>query len=291
MYSDEIGDIVKACSEFAQKECEEDLLKAWRKGFDLGYFNLSELSVSEASAVFEGIFSAKPTFGVPMLYFTISQHIFGEYASLAFQQNRLVTDFTYRSYVKIVDSEASLFVADGRYYTPELAELRVVRVVEGKDVDKEYIQLLNILLAARCVGTAKYALKVVLSYLKEREKAGYERFDYCHCFEKLGEISAEIEASKLMLYRASTSADSDRTSIILSEMALWKAACTAVMAADEAVLLQEGFYDYKEDFKVEIFRSLAELKHRNPAGSSIYDLKISELFFPFTSRFYGHLPE
>lgn len=93
-----------------------------------------------------------------------------------------------------------------------------------------------------------------------------------------------------MLYHAASLLEScsDRP---FAEMALWKGACTAVSAADESTLLQEGFYTYKEDFKVEIFRNIAELKHRNPTGSSIYDLKISELYFPFTDRFYGHLPD
>lgn len=287
MQSDEVRDVVKACSEFAEREYDKDLLKAWRKGFELGYFDLENLSATEASAVFEGIFSVKPTFGVPMLYFTISQHIFGEFASLAFQQEKLVTDFTYGKYVK-VDESASIFLAQEKYYTPELTELKVDRVVGTADSDIRPI--LNLLLAARCVGTAKYALKTALSYLREWRRTGYGEFNYCHCFEKLGEISAEIEASKLMLYHAASllESSSDR---LLVEMALWKAACTAVSAADESTLLQEGFYSYKEDFKVEIFRNIAELKHRNPAGSSIYDLKISELFFPFTGRFYGHFPE
>ncbi|WP_290596696.1 MULTISPECIES: acyl-CoA dehydrogenase family protein [unclassified Archaeoglobus] len=288
MHSDEVGDIVKACSEFAEKECDKDMLKAWKKGFELGYFNLEDLSATEASAVFEGIFSVKPTFGVPMLYFTISQHIFGEFASLAIHQERLITDFTYDKYIKVDNSEASIFFAEEKYYTPELIELRVDRVVDTAESDIR--PLLNLLLAARCVGTAKYALKTALGYLREREKAGYEDLNYCHCFEKLGEISAEIEASKLMVYHAASLFKSDNSKPF-PEMALWKAACTAVIAADESILLQEGFYSYKEDFKVEIFRYIAELKHRNPKGSSIYDLKNSELYFPFTYRFHTHFPE
>lgn len=94
----------------------------------------------------------------------------------------------------------------------------------------------------------------------------------------------EIEASKLILYHAASLFDSGNPKL-LPEMALWKAACTAVMAADESVMLQEGLYNYKEDFKVEIFRDITELKHRNPKNSSIYDIKSSNLYYPFTRIF------
>uniref|UniRef100_A0A7C3MBJ9 Acyl-CoA dehydrogenase n=1 Tax=Archaeoglobus fulgidus TaxID=2234 RepID=A0A7C3MBJ9_ARCFL len=288
MQYNEVREIVKATSEFAKKEYDRDLLKAWKKGFELGYFNLDILSPAEIAAVFEGVFSANPNFGVPMLYFTVSQHIFGEFGSLAFQQEKIVTDFTYERYI-MADDTVLLFLAEERYYTPELTELRIKKIINN--VVSDIRPLLNLLLAARCVGTAKCALKTVLNYLKELRRAGYEEFNYCHCFEKLGEISAEIEASKLMLYHAASLLESSASNELFVEMVLWKAACTAVIAVDESTLIQEGFYNYKEDFKIEIFRNITELKHRNPARSSIYNLKISELFFPFTIRFYGHFPE
>lgn len=64
-------------------------------------------------------------------------------------------------------------------------------------------------------------------------------------------------------------------------MALWKAAVTAIMAVDEAVLIQEqeGAYKYKEDFKVEIPRDFARIKHRNPRVAPVYNLKVSELYY------------
>lgn len=252
MFSEEVRDIFSACAEFAKKEGDKDPLKVWKKGFELGYFNLSELSAVEVSAVFEGVFSANPNLGVPLLYFTLSKHIFDDFASLAYPQERIITDFSYERYFKMDNSEISFFLAEERYYTPELKELKVVEVVDIIKSNYSVINLLNLLLSARCVGTARYALKAAINYLMERERAGYESFNYCHTFEKIGEISAEIEASRLMLYHTASLLDSASNFISVDKshssaherllaMTLWKAACTAVVAADESAILQEGF--------------------------------------------------
>lgn len=175
----EIWDIAKACAEFAKREGDTDLLKAWKKGFELGYFNLAELSAVEASAVFESIFSVMPTFGVPMLYFTIAQHIFGEFASIAFSKEEIIiTDYKYERYIQFNDSTALLFIADEKDYTPELTKLNVIEIITTAKTD--FSKLLYLLLAARCVGTAKYAIKIALDFLKEWGRLGYENFNYCH---------------------------------------------------------------------------------------------------------------
>lgn len=256
---------------------ETDVFKIWQKGFTLGYFDLSTLSLIESSTVFSAVHEISPELGYQLLYLSISNYAFEDFASLLIQsKNNVITDWEQEKYV-LVSKDVKLIKASSDFLTTEIYRVKDLKVVEEKKIDIR--PLVNVLLASRCIGTAINAFNLALKYLKEVKLNG----NYYHCFEKLGEISVEIRASEL-LTKASTLADSGELEK-LSEMALWKSAVTAVMAVDEAVLVQEGAYKYKEDFKVEIFRDLAKIKHRNPKIASIHDLKISELYYPKTSDF------
>ncbi|MEM1576212.1 MAG: hypothetical protein QXT98_01705 [Archaeoglobaceae archaeon] len=260
-----------------ESEKESDVFKIWKKGFNLGYFNLSNLSIIESSTVFSAIHEINPELGYRILYLSISSYAFEDIASLSIQSgNYLITDWEQEKYVLVSDT-IKLIRASTDFLTIEISKLRDVKVIEERNTNMQ--PLFNVLLASRCLGTAIHAYNLALKYLKEIKLKN----NYYHCFEKLGELAVEIKASELLIKNSAIAEPKEAEKI--SEMALWKSAVTAIMAVEEATLLQEGAYKYRENFKIEIFRNFAEIKHRNPKIASVYDLKISELYYPRTSNF------
>lgn len=265
-----------------------EVLKIWRKGFDLGYFDLGALTISEASMVFSKIHEIKPELGYQLLYMSISNYFFGEVASMCFYvDGELITDWVQDKYIMISDG-IKLIKATPEFFTTEIFRLRDPKILEEKKVNLippisliNPIPRINLLLASRCLGTAIHAHRLALQYLKEIKLSS----NYYHVFEKLGEIFVEIKSSESLL-KASLDKIETEEAEKLSKMALWKSAVTAVMAVDEAVVVQEGAYKYREDFKIEVFRNLAKIKHRNPKIGSIYDLRVSEIYYPETIEFY-----
>ncbi|MCS7143860.1 MAG: hypothetical protein NZ879_02435 [Archaeoglobaceae archaeon] len=277
--NEELRALSGAVSEFIKLESEKesDVFKIWEKGFRLGYFDLSNLTLLESSTVFSTIHEIKPDLGSQLLYLSISEYAFKDKASLSFQSEcGLITDWVQERYVLISD-DVKMIKASAEFLTTEISKLKEVHVIEDRKVNIK--PLVNVLLASRCIGTAIHAFNLALKYLKDIKLSR----NYYHSFEKLGEISVDIRASELLI-KASTMVESGEAEKI-SEMALWKSAITAVMAVDEAVLLQEGAYKYQEDFKVEVFRDLSKIKHRNPKTASVHDLKVSELYYPKTADF------
>jgi len=282
MFDDsELRAIRGAVEDFVRSEIkrESDIFKMWERGLDLGYFNLSALKAIESSEVFSAVHEVSPEIGHKLLYLSISNHLFGDLASLAIPLGgTLITDWVQGNYVVVAADAAKLVKASSEFLTTEVSRLRSVEVLKTKKID--FGPLLNVLLASRCVGTAIHAYDLAIRYVKETGL----KWNYCHIFEKLGEISAEISASKL-LTRYSALRIKSEDAKRLTEMALWKAAVTAVMAVDEAVLIQEGAYKYLEDFKVGIFRDFAQIRHRSPKTASVHSLKVSELYYPKAINF------
>lgn len=254
-----------------ESEKESDIFKIWEKGFRFGYFDLSNLSLLESSTVFSTIHEIKPELGYQLLYLSISNYIFEDNASLSFQsEDTLITDWVQEKYV-LVSDDVKLIKASAEFLTTETFKLKDLAVL--KDKKNNIKPLVNVLLASRCIGTAIHAFNLSLNYLRDIKLSK----NYYHSFEKLGEISAEIKASELLTKASAIAKEGEAEK--LSEMALWKSAVTAIMAVEEAVLIQEGAYKYREDFKVEVFRDMATIKHRNPKIASVHDLKISELYY------------
>lgn len=280
--NEEIKFLRNAVLEFIQSECEKenDVLKIWKKGFSLGYFDLSALRYLEVSTVFLAIHEVCPEVGFQLLYLTISNHLFNDFASFSITtEDGLITDWVWEKYV-LLSENIKLIKASPDFLTTETFRLKNVEIIEERK--SNISSLINLLLASRCVGTGLNAYKLALRYLKETKM----NKNYYHCFEKLGEILVELKACELLTKASAFALENGDTT--LSEMALWKSATTAVMAVDEAVIIQEGVYKFREDFKIEIFRHLAKIKHRNPKIGSLYDLKISEMYYPATLKFYFH---
>ncbi|MCX8172574.1 MAG: hypothetical protein N3D09_03045 [Archaeoglobaceae archaeon] len=282
MFEDgELRALRNAVLEFLRVESEKEVetLKVWKKGLELGYFDLSTLKIPEASLVFSTIHEFKPELGYQLLYLSISNLVFGENASMCFYSDgKWITDWAHQKYVFISD-DAKLIQASSDFLTTETFSLKDLKVIKEKKVNLK--TNINVLMASRCVGTAIHAYNLCMRYLKEVKLP----INYYHIMEKLGEILVEIKCSELLLKAVCEKIETSEAEK-LSEMTLWKSAVTAVMAVEEAVLIQEGAYKYREDFKVEVFRDLSKIKHRNPKVASVYDLKVSEIYFPRAVEFY-----
>jgi len=136
------------------------------------------------------------------------------------------------------------------------------------EMTAELLTLCKIDTAAQALGTAEGAVERALRYLREREETGKPSWEYSRTLTKLAELSAELEASRLMVYRAAWSADRGRADPLLATVAEWKAGRTAFAAAEEAALLHEGTWGHLEDYRVERFRRFALLHPRFPPFSA-----------------------
>jgi hypothetical protein len=301
---DEIVDIKKAVMEFAENSsrsfCEAEftelIKKTWKKGYQLGYFKLDELNAVEAVSVVEGFHSVNPKIGVAMLYFTVSNYLFGEVASFAFRNDEnddVVSDFAHNVYVLMNDKTNSKILLElvkctSNWYTEELVRLEMDKceVLDKQIVGVDFKTKLTTLLAARCIGTAEIAYRDAAKFLREMSKLGKLNFDYHQTRRKLGEIAAELEASRLLTYKSAWKIDKGVLDPLLADISLWKAARTAVMAVDEATIVQEGI-NYLEDYRVQIFRKYARIDVRSKMFSRV-DLRLSNLISPHTEKFWEY---
>jgi alkylation response protein AidB-like acyl-CoA dehydrogenase len=103
--------------------------------------------------------------------------------------------------------------------------------------------------AAMGVGLAQGALDQALAYAKERRAFGQPISKFQTIQAKLANLSAEIEATRLLVYKAAYLKDADRDFSLTAAQAKLKSGRLAVRAADEAVQIHGG-YGYIEEYPV-----------------------------------------
>ncbi len=103
--------------------------------------------------------------------------------------------------------------------------------------------------AAMGVGLAQGALDQALAYAKERRAFGKPIGSFQAIQSKLAVISAEVDATRLLVYKAAWLKDNDRNFSITAAQAKLKSGRLAVRAADEAVQIHGG-YGYIEEYPV-----------------------------------------
>jgi alkylation response protein AidB-like acyl-CoA dehydrogenase len=118
-----------------------------------------------------------------------------------------------------------------------------------------YAQFLAVLaigrigVAAMGVGLAQGALDQALAYAKERRAFGKPIGSFQLIAAKLADLSAEIEAARLLVYRAAFEKDQDRDFALTAAQAKLKTGRLAVRACEEAVQIHGG-YGYIEEYPV-----------------------------------------
>jgi alkylation response protein AidB-like acyl-CoA dehydrogenase len=117
---------------------------------------------------------------------------------------------------------------------------------------KQFLQTLDggrIGVAAMGVGLAQGALDEALAYAKERVAFGRPIAAHQAIQAKLADISTEIEAARLLTYKAAALKDAGRDFTLTAAQAKLKTGRLAVRAAEEAVQIHGG-YGYIEEYPV-----------------------------------------
>src|SRR5215208_5677494 len=118
-----------------------------------------------------------------------------------------------------------------------------------------YKQFLHILdggrigVAAMGVGLAQGALDEAIAYAKERKAFGRQISKFQAIQAKIADISAEIEAARLLTYKAALEKDAGESFTLTAAQAKLKTGRLAVRATEEAVQIHGG-YGYIEEYPV-----------------------------------------
>jgi short-chain 2-methylacyl-CoA dehydrogenase len=117
---------------------------------------------------------------------------------------------------------------------------------------KQFLQTLDggrIGVSAMGVGLAQGALDEALAYAKERVAFGQPISKYQAIQGKLADLSTEIEAARLLTYKAALEKDAGRNFSLTAAQAKLKTGRLAVRATEEAVQIHGG-YGYIEEYPV-----------------------------------------
>jgi short-chain 2-methylacyl-CoA dehydrogenase len=117
---------------------------------------------------------------------------------------------------------------------------------------KQFLQILDIGrigVAAMGVGLAQGALDEALAYARERKAFGQPISRFQAIQAKLADLSTEIEAARLLTYKAAREKDLGRNFTFTAAQAKLKTGRLAVRATEEAVQIHGG-YGYIEEYPV-----------------------------------------
>ena len=117
---------------------------------------------------------------------------------------------------------------------------------------RQFLQILDggrIGVAAMGVGLAQGALDEAVSYAKERRAFGQPISKFQAIQAKLADLSTEIEAARLLVYKAAKLKDLGRNFTLTAAQAKLKTGRLAVRATEEAVQIHGG-YGYIEEYPV-----------------------------------------
>ena len=151
--------------------------------------------------------------------------------------------------------------------------------VLGK-IGEGFIQSMKILdggrisIGALSIGMAEGAMNASIAYSKEREQFGKPISKFQGVSFKLADMATELEASKLLLYKAADVLMNGGDANKYSAMAKYKSSEVAVAIANEAVQVFGG-YGYIKEYPVEKFYRDSKLATIGEGTSEIQKLVIS----------------
>ncbi|MDI6767137.1 MAG: acyl-CoA dehydrogenase [Bacteroidota bacterium] len=132
----------------------------------------------------------------------------------------------------------------------------------------------RISIAALALGIAQGALDASIKYSKERKQFGKTIGEFQAIQWKLADLATNIEAARLLTYRAGYLKDQGKEVITESSMAKYYASEVAVQATNEAVQIHGG-YGFIKDFPVEKFYRDVKLVTIGEGTSEIQKLVIA----------------
>lgn len=133
-------------------------------------------------------------------------------------------------------------------------------------------------IAALALGMAQGAYEAALEYAKQREQFGRAIAKFQAIQWMLADMATEIEAARLLIYRAASLRDQGHNTTLESSMAKLFAGDMSVRVADRAVQIFGG-YGYVKDYPVEKFYRDVKLCTIGEGTSEIQKLVISRQLF------------
>jgi hypothetical protein len=133
------------------------------------------------------------------------------------------------------------FVPDGNQLGPEgLGFIQSMQILDGGRIS----------IAALALGIAQGAFESAVRYSKERQQFGKPISDFQAIQFKLADMATQIEAARLLTYRAAAMKDAGRKTTKESSMAKLYASEISVKVSEEAIQIHGG-YGYTKDYPPE----------------------------------------
>lgn len=129
-------------------------------------------------------------------------------------------------------------------------------------------------IAAQALGIAEGAYELALAYSKEREAFGKPISQHQAIAFKLADMATQIEAARLLVYRAAWLKDQGKDYVMASAMAKVFASETAMKATVEAVQVHGG-YGYVKEYHVERLMRDAKITQIYEGTSEVQRVVIS----------------
>ena len=128
-------------------------------------------------------------------------------------------------------------------------------------------------IAAQALGLARAALDASISYAKERKQFGKTIGEFGAIQNKLADMATEIDAARMLVWRAAKLKDDGKNYSRESSMAKLYASSTAMKAATECVQIHGG-YGYMQEYGVERLMRDAKITQIYEGTSEIQQLVI-----------------
>ena len=133
------------------------------------------------------------------------------------------------------------FISDGQRLGPEgLGFIQAMQILDGGRIS----------IAALAVGIAQGAYESALKYSKERQQFGKPISEFQAIQFKLADMATQIDAARLLMYRAAYLKDNGRKVTKESAMAKLYASEISVKVCEEAIQIHGG-YGYTKDYPPE----------------------------------------
>ena len=128
-------------------------------------------------------------------------------------------------------------------------------------------------IAAQALGLSRAALEASVSYAKERKQFGKTIGEFGAIQNKLANMATEVDAARMLVWRAAKLKDEGQNYIRESSMAKLYASSTAMKAATDCVQIHGG-YGYMQEYGVERLMRDAKITQIYDGTSEIQQLVI-----------------
>jgi alkylation response protein AidB-like acyl-CoA dehydrogenase len=167
----------------------------------------------------------------------------------------------------------------------DTAQLTLENVRVGEDrligeVDRGFIDTLKILdkgrviIGAMALGLGEAALRAAVKYAKEREQFQKPIASFQAIQWKIANMATELEAARLLVYRAARMHSEGRPAVLESSQAKLFASEAAIRACNEAIQIHGG-YGYIKDYPVERYWRDAKLCEIGEGTSEVQRMVIA----------------